>query len=63
LRVYQLHTFIIAVDNIICSTDILWHYGHFAQDVSCTHPTCRFSKSSLCCKVNNISRKLQCYNC
>lgn len=20
------------VDNIICPTDILWHYGHFAQE-------------------------------
>ena len=59
LREYQRYTRHDAVDNIICSTDILWHYGHFAQDVSYAQPTCRFSKSSLLCKVNNNFKEKQ----
>ena len=30
--------------NIICSTDILWHYGHFAQKDSCGPPTRLYSQ-------------------
>ena len=32
--------------------------GHFAQDDYCAHPTCRFSKFSLKCKVSNLLKLL-----
>lgn len=44
---YQLDMHYNAMDNIVCSTDILCHYGHFAQENIAQDPFARFSKSSL----------------